>query len=185
MSKPFRLPTIAPAPSPEGVSLGPAVVARLLPAGAVEVRLADGSMRAASFAMPIRYEAREGDSLLVIGSADGWFVIGVLSGAGETRLEFQGDVSIRSIAGELRLRAGRAVHIDAPELSFHGRTIGMIADAVVQRFVTLRQRVTELLEVHASESRTTVEGTAYTQANRATILTREDVVINGKAIHLG
>lgn len=112
-------------------------------------------------------------------------MIGVLAGQGRARLEVQGDLALHAVGGSLHLRADRAVHLEAPEVGFLAKKVGMIADRLVQRFVSVRQRVTELLEVQAGESKTTVEGAALTQAHRATVLTRDAVVINGKAVHLG
>lgn len=191
----FSLPAPTAQPGAAPVRLGPATVLRTLPTGAVEARLEQGreagQVVVAQMAMPIPYEPNEGDVLLVIGTPDapdepgGHYVIGVLAGTGRARLEVQGDLSLRSIGGELSLRADKAVRLEAPELGLLGRRLGMVADAVVQRFSTVRQRVTELLDVHAGESQTTVDGASLTQAKSATVLTRDAVVINGKAIHLG
>lgn len=191
----FSLPAPTAQPGTAPVRLGPATVLRTLPTGAVEARLEQGreagQVVVAQMAMPIPYEPNEGDVLLVIGTPDapdepgGHYVIGVLAGTGRARLEVQGDLSLRSIGGELSLRADKAVRLEAPELGLLGRRLGMVADAVVQRFSTVRQRVTELLDVHAGESQTTVDGASLTQAKSATVLTRDAVVINGKAIHLG
>lgn len=177
---------VASLPVAGAISLGPATVLRQRGAGVVEVRLERGPGTAlARFAMPIPYEPCVGDSLLVIGSADGHYVIGVLAGAGQARLEVDGDLSLRAVGGALHLRADKGVHVEAPEISLLGRKVGMVAERLVQRFTHVHQRVAELFELSAGESKTTVEGAHMTQAKSATVLTKEAVVINGKAVHLG
>ena len=61
----------------------------------------------------------------------------------------------------------------------------MIARTVNQRFQSLRQHVAELLSVQAGSTHTTVEGASVTSAESSTLLTKNKVTINGKAIHLG
>ncbi len=185
MSNVAFLRSESPRPSVDGVRLQPATVTALHADGSLDVRFADEGTGTARMALPIPYRACVGDSLLTIRDAEACWVIGVVAGAGRVDLELPGDVSIRAVGGALRLGADREVRIEAPELSVTARKVAMVADAVVQRFATLRQRVLEVMDVHAGESRTTVDGTAYTQATNATVLTREAVVINGKAIHLG
>jgi hypothetical protein len=164
--------------------LGPATVTRTGPA-AVEVRLPTGAAVEAQLALAFTYEPVEGDVLLVIGTEGGHYVIGVLDGRGRAALEIPGDVSVRAVGGVLRLAGDRGVELSAPEVSVQAGALRMIAGAVVQRFTSLRQRVTELLTVHAAESHTQVDGAAHTQAKSATLLTEEKMTINGKAIYLG
>ncbi|HSN97889.1 MAG TPA: DUF3540 domain-containing protein [Candidatus Nanopelagicales bacterium] len=164
--------------------LGPATVIRASPVG-VEVRLPDGAAHRAELALAFLYEPAEGDVVLVIGQESGHYVIGVLHGTGRASLNLPGDVDLRAVGGVLRLAGDKGVEIAAPELSVQVSRVRMIADSVVQRFATLRQRVTELLSVHAAESHTLVDGAAHTQAKSATILTEEKTTINGKTIHLG
>jgi len=61
----------------------------------------------------------------------------------------------------------------------------LAARAVVERFVNLTQRVSELLTIQAGKSHTVVDGASYLRAENATVLVQEKVSINGKAIHLG
>lgn len=164
--------------------LGPATVTRVTAAD-VEVRLPDGASARAALAMAFLYEPAEGDVVLVIGQEAGHYVIGVLHGRGRASLALPGDVDLRAVGGVLRLAGDKGVEIAAPEVGVQAGRVRMIAGAVVQRFATLRQRVTELLSVHAAESHTLVEGAAHTQAKSATILTEEKATINGKAIYLG
>ena len=50
---------------------------------------------------------------------------------------------------------------------------------------SLRQRVAELLSVHAGAAHAVVDGSSVAQAKSTTILSEEKVTINGKAVHLG
>ncbi|KYG04912.1 hypothetical protein BE21_44000 [Sorangium cellulosum] len=179
---PLREPSPEPAPRP---LLGPATVIRVGPAD-VEVRLRSGAPARARLALAFTYEPAEGDVVLVIGDeAQGHYVIGVLQGRGRASLELPGDVEVRAVGGVLRLAGDNGVEIAAPDVGIEARSLRVLAGAVVQRFASLRQRVSELLHVHAGQSHTVVDGAAHTQARSAAILTEEKMTLNGKAIHLG
>lgn len=163
--------------------LGPATVTGA-GASTVEVALPDGTTAEARVALAFAYEPVVGDTVLVIGG-DEHYVIGVLAAQGKAVLSFPGDLEVRAAGGELRLTGDRGVSIGGPSLQVQVGKLELVARAVTQRFDTLRQRVTELLSVHAGQSHTVVDGTSHTRAESASILTKENVTINGKAIHLG
>jgi hypothetical protein len=164
--------------------LGPADVTRVF-AHEIEVRLPTGVETRARIALATTYEAREDDVVLVIGNADGYYVIGVLNGSGRTVLEFHGDVDVRAVGGALHLSADKGVHIHAPEVEVNTGKLRLVADAVVQTFTSLRQRVAEIFSLQAGQTHTVVEGSAFSQSKSATIQTQEKVLINGKEIYLG
>ena len=164
--------------------LGPAVVTCVRP-HELEVRLKTGAVVRAEAALAFTYEPACDDVVLVIGDADGHYVIGVLQGKGRAVLEIPGDVNVRAVGGVLRLSGDKGVEIASPELSMRVGKLLVLADAAVQRFSSLRQRVTELLSVHAGQSHTVVEGSSHAQSKSATILSEEKVTINGKAVYLG
>lgn len=165
-------------------SLGPAEVTRVSP-HEVEVRLKNGAVARARMALAYAYDPRPGDEVLVIGDADGHYVIGVLHGTGRTALEIPGDVELRAVGGTLRLAGDKGVEVDGPEMAVRVGRLQVIAGAVVERFTSLRQRVVELLSVHAGERHTVIEGTSHEQAKSAAIITEENVTVNGKGIFLG
>jgi hypothetical protein len=169
---------------PEADYLGQAEVADL-DAGAVNVRLPGGAVVRAAMALALPYEPVVGDMLLVIGKGADHFVIGVLHGAGRTALTLQGDVDLRAANGRLRLRGDKGLELLGPELEIRTGKLQVIADAVLQRFSSLRQRVTKLLSVHAGEAHTVVDGAQVTQAQSAAIITEGTMTLNGKQIHLG
>jgi hypothetical protein len=150
----------------------------------VDVELPTGRRVSARLALAFAYAARVDDTMLVIGGPSGHYVIGVLSGAGVSVLEVPGDIELRA-GGELRLAAERGVRVDAPVVEMRSAKLDVIADTVVHTFTSLRQRVRELLSIHAGSAHTVVEQTAYSQAENVTMLTKDKMTLNGKAIHLG
>ncbi len=174
----------APARAFEGTQLGPATVVAV-DARDVQVELESGAIVSAALALASPYEPSVGDVVLVIGREERSWVIGVLQGTGRTVLSFDGDVELRSNDGTLRLGAGRAVEIDAPEVATHASKVLVVAESVVERVVSLTQRVRDLLSVHVGKRHETVDGATLTQAKSATFVTQDDVKINGKTIHLG
>ena len=187
MSKPAvaRSPEVVPIPvALAAPDLGPAIVVAA-PPGRWVVRLADGREVPARVALAPPDEARPGDEVLVIGNAAGHYVLGVLSGAGRTSIELPGDGVVRAVGGTLRLEGDHGVELAGPAVDVRTGRLEILAGSVVETFVSLRQRVTELLSVRAGQTHTVVEGASHTQAKSAAILTEKTVTINGKAIHLG
>jgi hypothetical protein len=164
--------------------LGPADVVEARP-GEATVRMPGGAAARAQLALAYAYEPRPGDVVLVISHGDGCYVIGVLRGTGRAVLAIPGDVEIRAVDGVLRLAGDKGLEMEAPDVSMRAGKLRVLADAVVERLGSLRQRVTDLLSVQAGRSHTVVEGTSHAQSKSAAILTEEKVTINGREIHLG
>lgn len=184
MNSVVRLPRVpSPANTVSPHRLGPAEVLR---GGATttSVRLKDGTEREAQVALAFSYEPAVGDVVLVIADDDGCYVIGVIAGSGRGVIAFPGDLTVRA-AGRLTLSGQDGVDIDTPKMQVRVGTLEVFARAVTERFENLRQHVVELLSVQAGTSHTTIEGASYTRAESSTLLTKEKVTINGKAIHLG
>lgn len=180
-SRPASEPTSAP------TYLGPARVTGRT-ATHVEIELPDGRRASATPALAFTYEPAVEDTVLVIArTAEGegdHYVIGVIATTGRGVVSFPGDLEVRA-GGRLRLAAGDEVEIAGREMRVNVGKLELVARAVTQRFDTLKQRVTELLSVHAGTSQTVVDGTSHLRAKNASMLTEEKVTINGKAIHLG
>src|SRR5512140_2960790 len=170
----------------------PAPSEYLGPANVVEVRgrellveIPASGLVSATIALAFPYEPVPGDVLLIIGRGGDYYGIGVLHGTGRTALSFHGDVDLRAHGGALNLSGDQGVVIAGPEVSVHASKLQMVADAVVQRFASVYQRVSAMLSVHAKETHTVVDETAYTQSKSGVILTEETMSINGKKIHIG
>jgi len=164
--------------------LGPACVAEVH-GRQVTMELPNGEIRTATLALAYLYEPAPGDVLLVVGKEESYYAIGVLHGTGRAVLAFHGDVDLRAVDGTLRLSGARGVKVEGAEIELHAGKLRMVAGAVVQKFESVFQRVTSLLNVHAGKSHTVVDGPSFAQSESAAILTRDVMTINGKEIHLG
>ena len=139
----------------------------------------------AQLAVAFQYTPSAGDRVLVIGNDEGFYVIGVLAAQRrDHNLSFAGDVEVAA-TGKLRLRGEQGVELTGPEVVGRAGKLEMMARSVTQHYDRVRQRVVELLSLQAGQTHTVVEGSAYTRAKSATLLTKEKVSINGKSIHLG
>lgn len=163
--------------------LGPAEVKRAF-AHEVELSLPKGGLVRARLAIAYAYEPQAGDSVLAIGNEEGYWIIGVIHGKGPSVLNFPADAELRA-GGSLRISADRDVDIRSPQVGISSQKLRMIASEVVHSFGTLRQRIQELLSVHAGQSHTVVDGRAHTQAKSTSIVSEQKVSINGKEVHLG
>jgi hypothetical protein len=164
--------------------LGPASVTRASRSD-VDVRLKTGAVVRATPALAFTYQPVEGDLVLVIGDAEGHYVIGVIHGSGRSTLELPGDVDVRAVGGVLRLSGDKGVEVAAPEVTVRAGALRTIAGAITETCSSLRRRVTELLSVHAGERHTVVDGTSYEQSKSATLVTEDKMTLNGKQIYLG
>jgi hypothetical protein len=164
--------------------LGPAEVLDV-EASAVRVAIPGGPTVSAEIALALPYRPAVGDLLLVIGRAGAHYVIGVLHGAGRTELAIPGDIELRAVGGRLRLSGDEGVELSGPEVEVRGGKLRVLADAALQQFASLCQRVASVLSVHAGEAHTVMAGASLTQAKTAAMLTEETMTINGKEIHLG
>jgi hypothetical protein len=164
--------------------LGPAVVTAAS-AGEVKARLPGGAVVRAELALAFPYRPAAEDVVLVIGRGEAHYVIGVLRGAGETTLAFEGDVNLRAVRGKLRLTGDEGVQVQGREMEILVDAVKVVAGSMVQKLTSAYQRVSGLLQVRAGESQTIVDGTSMSKAKDGVILTEEKMTINGKQIYLG
>ncbi|MEL7447979.1 MAG: DUF3540 domain-containing protein [Pseudomonadota bacterium] len=164
--------------------LGPA---RVVTTGAdgVQVALPDGEQARATLALALPYEPVPGDELLVIGEVGQFYVIGVLKGAGTTRLAVAGNLDVHAVDGSLRLLGDRGVEVEGNEVAIRTRSLKMHADAVRQKFSTLYRHVRDLCSTRAGRSHAMADETAHSQAERTVILSKETVTVNGQRIQIG
>jgi hypothetical protein len=162
-------------------SLGPALVVQTTngkvlletPAGQAWARLA--------LAYP--YSPHKGDYVLAIGG-DELYVIGVLAAKSETRLEFTGDVRLRT-CGTLRLEAGQGISFAAPVLRIQVGRLEILAHKVVESVFDCVRRVKNTLRVAAGRQRVDITEDSSLRAGRISEIARDDVRLDGKRIKLG
>ena len=148
------------------------------------VSIGHGEHRAElAFAFP--YEPSIGDELLVIGKANKYYAIGVLSAHGEMALRFMGDVRLQAVGGKLELEGDRGVRVRGESVELVAKTLKSMADSIVERANDAYRRIRGTLDVHAGEKRELIEGTCATRAETVNTVTSGTVTINGKQIHLG
>jgi len=139
----------------------------------------------ARMAIAPRYEPEIGDEVLVTGTTDGgWFVIGVLSGRGRTRIESLGDLTLAAPGGKIEIMSSENVQITAPKMRFVAHEIETVAKTLLQRATSFTQWVTDALHQKLGRLVTKVEGSCHLKAERISQRADEDVKVNGRTIHL-
>jgi hypothetical protein len=149
------------------------------------VRLPTGVQVRARLALAFPYEPGADDSLLVIGDEGEHYVIGVLDGAGDATLAIRGDVSLRAVEGKLRLVGDRGVELAGPDVDVRADRLTLMAETLTQKCTSAFHRVRDLFTFRAGRSHTVVDEASYAKAKRTIIVSDENVMINGKQIHLG
>ncbi len=162
--------------------LGPATV---LKAAGDRVRIAFPNQEAwARMALAYRYEAREGDVLLVIGQDSQWYVIGVLQGQGPTTIQAPADLELRAV-GRISLHAGQELDLRGPAVNLHTHALQVVATRVMEKFQQASRWIKETFHMSAQSSRIIVEESYHVQAGSIKQVAEEDVRIDGDKIHLG
>jgi len=149
------------------------------------IELSGGRRCPARLALASPYAPVVGDILLVIGGPGGHYAIGVLDGAGRTVLSVPGDIDVHAVGGSLRLSGDKGVQVEGESIEMRSNKLQVIAGAVVEKFTTAYQRVSEMLSLRAGQRHTVVDGASFEKSKSATLLTEETVTINGKQVHLG
>lgn len=162
--------------------LGPALVCEVEGASPI-VEVAGRRVRA-SVALAFPYVCAVGDSLLVIGRGDRFYVIGVLASNGEVALRFMGDVRIHSVGGKLELEGDEGVRVRGKTIDLVAHKVKTLADSIVERANDVYRRVKDTLSEHSGEKRVLVDGALSTRAESASTATSGVITMNGKEIHL-
>jgi hypothetical protein len=164
--------------------VGPARVVEAGPSFAlVEVAGRTGTLRAdLAFSQP--YEPAAGDLLVVVGSAEALYAVGVLRGNGRTTLAVEGDLDVVA-TGSVRIAGRKGVAIEGEDVVVEAGKLEIAARSAVEVLGSLVQRVTGLFSQQARDVHVQAEQSVVTRGKNATILTEDDVVVNGKQLWLG
>jgi len=144
-----------------------------------------GNKKWANMAMPYRYDAEVGDTVLAIGQEDDLYVIGVIQGHGKTTMQAAGDLELRAPKGRIDLVAAKGVNVRSPSFHVITKKLEFVAENVVERFYNLTSWIKDTFELRAGSVHSTVKSTFRLKAGRIRQKAREEVNIDGKKIHLG
>lgn len=141
--------------------------------------------RRARVAMAQSYRPAIGDEVLAIGRDDDWYVIGLLSGSGETVLAAPGDVTIAAPSGKLQLLARDGIVLKGGLVTILAEKVELTAAHLFQRLSSLTQWVSGAVHRRLGRERTHVEGDSDLKAGRIVQVADADVTIDGQRINLG
>lgn len=136
-------------------------------------------------ALQLPYSAEVGDLLLVIGSAAGWYAIGVVEGRGTTRLLVPGDLEVAAPQGDIRFAAGRAVMVHGAAFEVACRRVSITAETLMERCREAGRWVAGLFEVRAKQTTTTVQDVHMVRAGNIVEIADRQMKLDGEQIHLG
>ena len=169
--------------SSETTFLGPAQV---LDTDGARVLVAMPDQKAwATPAMPYSYAAEPGDTLLVIGQEELFYVIGVIAGAGRTTLHAPRDLEIAAPHGRIAMQAKDGVEVRASTVRFIADKWDAVLGTVRQRCKELWTNVTGVARFRSKRRESRVEDTDRVRAGRIVSKAERDVQIDGEKIHLG
>jgi hypothetical protein len=149
------------------------------------VVLDDGTVVHATLALSYPYRPRVGDSLLVIGDAHAFWVIGVLEGRGRTDLSSAGRVSLQADGGRLRLRGDRGVRLTGRRIHAETGHLRRLALTATQTFGALRSQAREGARLEAGEVDELSQGRWLLQARRAVLKSLYGARVKSTTIRLG
>lgn len=164
--------------------LGPGRVLRVT-AEWLLVLLGPGTVVRATSAIAFPYCPVAGDQLLIIGSEDAFFAIGVLDGKGQTDLRADVGMGIEADGGWLRLSADGEVRVDAETLSLETTNLAAVADVQIAEFGSLKRVIQGLRHVEAEQVDERSEKGWLLRAARVVVKTVEKVRMKSNALRLG
>lgn len=192
--KPTRTKKTAPRSHP-GVGLLRAEVLAVLDADHILVRPGTAPTEEVLKAeiAAIGYVPSEGDRVVLQPGEEGWFVVGALGEARRRHLEAglyvairsEGGVELRAREGDLTLSAPGRVVLRATEVVTEAGRVEVDAGRLVERAGDAYRRVEGLAELQAGRARTLVEGACQLVAQRTSVTSDEDTIIDGKRVLLG
>jgi hypothetical protein len=163
--------------------LGPAQVQDVL-GDRVSLRLRDQETWA-TMAMVNQYRPLAGDVVLAIGDGEEFYVIGVITGRGQTVMTVPGDLKIIAPKGSIDLVAMRGVSITSPAIRMQTNRLEVMARSCFERFDYAYSWVREKLHVRAGRMKTSVKDNYHLSAERIVENARRDVTIDGDSVNLG
>jgi len=170
---------------PRGASLGPATVVEPDAGGQpLRVLLSSGEIVEALWALPFRYLAQAGDTLLVIERGERHYVLSVIHGRGRTQLALSGEGLLRAAGGKLRLRGERGVKLTGPRVTLRGQTLGLVARVVHEKLGEVTQRIAKRVFERAGRSRRVIEGDDWHSAGERTVVAADSALFNGDLIRI-
>ena len=180
-----RAQAAAPWRLPRGASIGPATVIEADSEGdPLRVLLASGEVVEAEWALPYRYLAQAGDTLLVIQRSERHYVLSVIHGRGRSQLALGGEGLLRAAGGKLRLRGGRGVKLEGPRVTLRGQALNLVARVVHEKLGEVTQRIAKRVFERAAQSRRVIEGDDWHSAGERTVVAADSVLFNGDLIRV-
>ncbi len=128
----------------------------------------------------VGYVPAAGDRVVLQQGEDGWFVVGVL---GEARRRRAGLVEVSE--GDLTLAAPGRIVLRAAEVVTEAGRVEVDAGRLVERAGDAYRHVEGLAELQAGRARTLVEGAHQLVAQRTSVTSDDDTIIDGKRVLLG
>jgi hypothetical protein len=167
----------------QATSLGPVKVVQV--AGNRLLLQAPEARIWALLALPYVYQAAVGDTVLVIGQNDAWYVIGVLNGTGRTVLTAASDLEIRAPHGQIDISSGQGIRLRSPTVRVVADRLTLLARSLAEHFGSVTRRVQETFSVLAGRLRTSVTGDYQLRAEKIVERAKNEVKINGQEVLLG
>ncbi|MFO0548509.1 MAG: DUF3540 domain-containing protein [Polyangiaceae bacterium] len=164
--------------------VGPARVREVGPSFVLVEAAGRAALERAELAFAQPYVPAVGDLLVVMGRPGELYAVGVLRGRGHTTLSVEGDLSLKA-SGTLHLTGRQGIVLEGEEISVEAGKIQTVARAAVEVFGSLVQRVSGLISQKGRDVHVEADESHVTRAKNATIVTEENVVVNGKQLFLG
>lgn len=167
-----------------GLYLGPARVVDALPDGRLRVAFSDQEVEAAVAVAP-PYKPSAGDTVLVTGLDDCWYVIGVLHATGDVRLAVPANLVLEAPNGRIDLDAGEGVGIRAAAVDVLASKLLLRARSLTERFESVTRWVTGVFHERCGTRFIEALKMFAVKAERIDQRARRDVKFDGERIHLG
>jgi len=149
----------------------------------VQVLGGDCETSIANWAIPFHYVPGPGDTLLVIGRDNQYWVTGVLSGRGRSQIAFHQDTTLQA-SGTLDLGGDGGVRLESPTIQIDGNEYETDTEQCVQHSETASSTVRGTLHERAGESARIIDENDEHVAGRHSTVAKHAVKIDGEMLRL-
>ena len=162
--------------------LGPARVTAVVD-GRIGIEFATGERAWSRSALGYPYDAAPGDEVLVIGQ-EVYYVIGVLSATGPSRLSTPGDLILHA-GGTVEIIGEQGIQLTSPSVAVQAGRFEVLAQTILEQATNSYRWIKQLIKTYAGSVQTISESSYTVDAQMIVQHADKDVAISGERINLG
>lgn len=167
------------------IHVGPARVLAVDEDGRAQVQPLSGACppHTAEWAIPFRYDAEQGDIVLIMNQAGRSWITGIIQGRGKSRLAFRGDTAVTA-EGSVQLGGDGGARLEAPAIHIRTDQLESTSEHLIQHSDDATGTVTETVEERTSQCSRVIDENEENLSGRHRTVAERAVRIDGEMLRL-